>query len=142
MSHKIIISNKQIVGLAVMTFIVLGVYKFISSGVQEGKEKEVLQEKYKLEQQAKEALNQCLTEVDSRLKSFESLMADAYKGINKPGEKEKCEQSNKAWALSHPDTYVYKPESCVMTLSDLITANEIRRQELLPERQECYKRYK
>lgn len=132
-------SNNQIIGLVAIVFLAFVGYKFISSSIQENKEKAVLQEKHNLKLQERNPIEQCLAEVDAKLKSWEILMGDAYKDINKPGEKEKCELSNKAWALSHPDTYVYKPESCVMSLSNLIATNEIRRQELLPERQDCYK---
>lgn len=133
-------SNKRIIGLVSIVFVAFVGYKFISSGIQESKEKAVLQEKYKLEQQAKEPLNQCLENIDAKLESFSRLMADTYKDINKPGEKEICERRNKSWALSQGT--IYNPKSCSVTLAEVFSEIELKRQELEPEKQDCYKRYK
>lgn len=43
-------NNKKIIGIVAIVFIALVGYKFISSSIQENKEKAVLEEKYRLEQ--------------------------------------------------------------------------------------------
>ena len=44
------VSNKKIIGIVAIIFVVLVGYKFISSNIQENKEKAVLEERYRLDQ--------------------------------------------------------------------------------------------
>jgi len=137
---KIMTNNRQIIGIVTIIFVALVGYKFVSSGIQENKEKAVLQEKYNMEQQAKEPLNQCLDGVDGKLEVFSDLMSEGFKDRNMPGATDRCESYNKSYAASHG--LVYKQGSCSLTMKDVIFGIEAKRKELEPERQECYKRYK
>lgn len=123
-------NRKQVIQVAVIIFVTLIIYKYISSSIQENKEKAVLQRKYDLEQQAKEPLNQCLADVDAKMKVFSNLIMGAYKDINKPGARELCESINN------------KQGGCTMTLSEALSEIELQRQKFEPEKQNCYKQYK
>lgn len=61
-------NNKKIIGIVMIVFVVLVSYKFISSGIQENKEKAVLQEKYRLEQLSQKALQNCIDEAKTEKK--------------------------------------------------------------------------
>lgn len=134
------IDNKQVIKIVAVIFVALVVYKLISASIQEDKEKAVLHERFNLEQQAKEPLNQCLDGVNKELQVFSNSMMGAYKDINKPGTKELCEGVNKAYAESHG--IQYKPGSCSVSLEEALAAIEEKRQKLEPEKQDCYRRYK
>jgi len=64
----------KIIGIVVIVFVVLVGYKFISSNIQENKEKAVLQEKHRLEQLSQKALQDC---IDSAKKEIKSIL-DSY----------------------------------------------------------------
>lgn len=57
-------NNKQIIGIIVLIFVLLVGYKVISSNIQAGKEKDVLQEKFNLSELAKKPLEICLKKAE------------------------------------------------------------------------------
>lgn len=63
-------NNKKIIGIVAIVFVALVSYKFISSGIQENKEKAILQEKYRLEQLSQKALQNCIDEAKTEKKSI------------------------------------------------------------------------
>ena len=60
-------NNKKIIGVVTIVFIVLIGYKFISSNIQERKEKAVLEHRYNLEQLSKKPLQDCLDDIEKKL---------------------------------------------------------------------------
>lgn len=63
-------NNKKIIIIIGVVFVALIAYKFISSSVQENKEKAVLQEKYRLEQLSQKDLQNCIDEAKTEKKSI------------------------------------------------------------------------
>jgi hypothetical protein len=70
--------NKQIIISVVIIFVAFVGYKIISSSIQENKEKAVLQEKARLEELAKEPLNQCIENIDKETAAEIKQMREIY----------------------------------------------------------------
>jgi len=69
---------KKIIGIVIIVFVVLIGYKFISSSIQENKEKAVLQERYNLEQLQKDQENkQKILEKQQKSDYIESCTEEA-----------------------------------------------------------------
>lgn len=133
---EILIKNKkQIIIIVVIVFVAFISYKFISSSIQENKEKAVLQEKYNLERIAKEPLEQCLGNVEDALERNIALWRDVFMKSNEPGFKAACEAVNMQ--------YSGKKGNCSpTTLNEVNTLMQEEQNKAEIEKQECYKRYK
>lgn len=143
-------NNKKIIGIIGVVFVVLIGYKFISSNIQESKEKAVLQERYRLEQlqnnqerlekQEKEQQKQsdiesCIEEVRARLrllarsKCFNEVGDEALLICAKKETSEKCEK------------YKNNIDLNIMCLKgEIENANKIN-EDFEHNKNECYKRY-
>lgn len=119
---------KKIIILIGVIFLSLIGYKLISSNIQENKEKAVLEEKIKLEQ---EPLNKCIDEINNNAESEIKRNRELAIEISSPKSQEECIKftGNKEYC---------KPPSFERLE---IEVEQIRNKAKI-DREECYKRYK
>lgn len=143
-------NNKKIIGIIGVVFVALVGYKFISSNIQEKKEKTVLQEKYRLEQlqknqerlekkdeeqQKQSDIESCIEEARTRLrtstgsKCFNEVGDEAILSCGKKEANEKCEKYKENIDLS-----------IVCLKEEIKYANKIN-DDFERNKNECYKRY-
>jgi hypothetical protein len=143
--QKFIESNK-VVSTIFLVFVLATIYTIIGSGVQENKEKAVLQERARLQEVAKEPLNQCLENIDEQAKadidSYESLVRD-------PVVYSDC--LNPPAGIGHGSKVEGLIASGNMTLAEYCRPPTIdeqlaQKQKILDkakvDKEECYKRFK
>lgn len=143
-------NNKKIIGVVAIVFVAMIGYKFISSNIQENKEKAVLEEKYRLEQlqksqeilvkqeerqQKQDDIESCIEEARARLristgsKCFNEVGDEALLSCAKKEASEKCGKYKDNINLN------------IMCLEEeLKYANKIN-EEFRQDENECYKRY-
>lgn len=137
--------NKQIILSVIIIFIALISYKFISSNIQENKEKAVLQEKSQLQALEKEPLNKCIEEAETIANSNRqnntiltyTIFSNSYKDCISP--------------TGHGTSFDARIASGEINLKDYCAPPtpqqvETEKQKIINEEQiakeECYKRYK
>lgn len=142
---------KKIIGIIGIVFVSLVGYKFISSDIQENKEKAVLEERYRLEQlqnnqerlekqeekqQKQDDIESCIEEARSRLrlstgsKCFNEIGGDAILSCAKKEVSEKCGKYKDNINLN------------IMCLEGEIKYATKINEEFRQDKDECYKRYK
>lgn len=119
---------KKIIVLIGVIFIALVGYKLISSKIQEDKERAILEERIKLEQ---EPLNKCIDEINNNAESEIKRKRDIATEISSPKSQEECIKFT-------GDKEYCKPPSLEMLEME---AEQIRNKAKI-DREECYKRYK
>ncbi len=141
-------NNKKIIGIVAIVFVALVGYKFISSNIQEDKEKAVLQERYRLDQlqknqevlkrqeekkQKQNDIESCIEEARARLrlatgsKCFNEIGDEAVLNCAKKEVSEKCEKYKNNLDLN------------IMCLKgELEYSNKIN-EEFRQDKNECYK---
>lgn len=136
---------------AATVFIVLGIafvgYKYIASGIDETRQKNVLQEKQRLEELSRKPLDDCLLAVENRTKYNLELNSRLFLESNQPGWVEQCRATNAAFDQTRagqglPPRTPNGNECKPVTLTEIEAAKIQRQQEAELERQQCYKQYK
>ena len=126
---------REIIILLAITFVLLIGYKSISSGIDEQRQKSVLQEQSNLSLQAKEPLNQCINDIEEVLNRTLKNFREEFTEESKPEWKLQCENTNMAFRGNKG--------SCIAITFDHL--NEVIKQytdQAKIDEQECYKRYK
>lgn len=135
-----------------IVFIVLVSYKFISSSIQENKEKAVLQERYRLEQLREQPLEICLKKAEDESVYNESLEnifrnSSAFDYGMLVSANEKCSRHfNEKDEYNCTLDYIFdsrltkeEKEYRFNEMIRNINAGKVRHE---AEKEECYKRYK
>lgn len=143
-------NNKRIIGIIGIVFVSLVGYKFISSNIQENKEKTVLQERYRLEQlqnsqerlvkkeegqQKQDDIESCIEEARARLsrltgsKCFNEVGDEALLNCAKKEVTEICKKYEGNFDLN------------IECLKGQIAYSEKINKEFREDKNECYKRY-
>ena len=126
---------KHIILLLLVVFALLISYKYISSTIQEGKEKAIIQEKAGMDLREKEPLNQCLNDVETSLENMiKNTRSDAMATNNSEAYITACEAENMK--------RTGEKGSCITTLDEINTEIQRLQNQAELEKQECYKRYK
>ncbi|KKR30181.1 MAG: hypothetical protein UT61_C0011G0004 [Candidatus Woesebacteria bacterium GW2011_GWA1_39_8] len=137
--------NKQIIILIVVIFIAFVGYKAISSNIQENKEKAVLQEKYQLQELAKEPLNQCLENIDNETEKEIKEYKDLIRDVRTPSSQESCLKltghGSNIDALIAAGKINLK-DYCWPSYEDEEAEIQKIISEAKTEKEECYKQYK
>lgn len=144
-------NNKKIIGITAIVFVALVGYKFISSGIQEDKEKAVLQEKYRLdqlrnnqetlenkekEQQKQSDIEHCIEEAKAKLrvltgsKCFDEMGDEAILSCAKKEVSEMCKKYENNFGLN------------IECLKGQIAREEKISEEFRQDKNECYLYYK
>lgn len=140
--QKIIKENKIWLGI-ILIFVLFVSYKVITIGIQEDKEKSVLQEKYNLEQ-AKESkttnnINLCLEEAQltaDKDTAFIRVSGQCWAvGIFDKGSSDQCYANNGEGR----ELCKLQPDKCSEYVNEKISKIK---NELKSNKEECYKRYK
>lgn len=146
------INSRKIIGIVAIVFVVLVGYKFISSSIQENKEKAVLQERYRLGELSKQPLEICLKkakdesiyngELDNILSNSTAFDYGMIVLAN-----EKCSiHSNKNDSYNCKLNYIFtseltqeEKESRFRTMIDNVNAGNASYEKV---KEDCYKQYK
>jgi hypothetical protein len=125
--------NKQIILLVGVIFLAFVGYKLISSNIQENKEKAVLLERARLEEAAKEPLNQCIAKAEERMNRKITSVQQATAETRTQEWKNNCEElQNSGWKA---DCRPSSSESLSIVIEEYKAEAE-------QEKEECYKQYK
>lgn len=143
-------SYKKIIGIIGIIFVVLISYKFISSNIQENKEKAVLEERYRLEQlqksqeriviqeerqQKQDNIESCIEEARARLR-----ISTGSKCFNEVGHEAllSCVKKESSELCKNYRDNIYLYTKCAK--GEIERSNKIN-EEFRQDKNECYKRY-
>jgi hypothetical protein len=126
---------KNIVLLLIIVFVLFVAYKYISSNIQENKEKAVIQERFNITEKKEYQLSQCIKNAQDDLNTRLKIWVDFAAKTHDSAYKAQCESVNITFGGNKGDCHA-------ITTNEFEIGSQQEKDIEKKQEDECYKKYK